>query len=369
MTSITRIRIAALIAAAAALAIPSAALAGKSHQTDVYKVEDHVELEGEDGTYTLSCKPGDVAVDGMWRVDNVDQDNDWTDPDGQLASFWGPAPTGIDTSPDLTIRKAIRPMAAYASSASTYTFQFTPLAGADVQLKLFLTCLPDPVSGAGHSHTWTEGGQFSNAASVVAKTSDPQSADTTAACTGSTILIQPGFETTSTGNHVVASRPTPPGGPPGWNGKRWLWRVWNDGTDPAGTTTLTWRCLAVKSSTGGSNNHTHKLVFNKKETTWDSSAPAAPALGPKQKGERQQHCGEHYKGMLGGWDISGAWRTAGSAGPVVWPDHMWIYFLGMDPRIKSRAFSLLNLDEISSPTAPPGKPITTSLVCWKDRTT
>ena len=369
MTSITRIRTAALVAALAAFAVPSAALAGKSHQTSVYKVEDHVELEGEDGTYTLSCKPGDIAIDGMWRVDNVDQDNDWTDPDSGLATFWGPAPTGINTSPDLTIRKAIRPMAAYASSASTYTFKFTPLAGADVQIKLFLTCLPDPVSGAGHSHTWNEGAQFDeNAPAVVTSANDPQSAASTATCTGPTILIQPGFETNSTGNHIVASRPTPMGGPPGWNGKQWLWRIWNDGTDPVGTSKLTWRCLAVKSSTGGSNNHTHKLVYNIKETIWNGT-PGNPPLGKQQKGERQQHCGEHYKGMLGGWDISGAWRQAGNIGPIAWPDHMWIYFLGQDPRIKSRAFSFLNLDEITSPTAPPGKPITTSLVCWKDRTT
>ena len=355
MTSITRISLAALVAGAAAFAVPSVALAGKSHHTSVYKVEDHVELEGEDGSYTLSCKTGDIAVDGMWRVDNVDQDNDWADPDSGLATFWGAAPSGIATSPDLTIRKAIRPMAAYASSKGTYTFEFTPLAGADVQIKLFITCLPEPLDGNGHSHQWTEGDQYESAPVVGAQSVTPTTDANTATCAGKTILIQPGFETSSTANHVVTSRPTQAGT---WNGKEWLWRIWNDGTEPAGTNKVTWRCLEVKSTSGGTNNHTHRLVFNKKETTWSGS----DAIGNQQFAERQQHCGEHYKGMIGGWDTSAAYRAEDTTPPGVYPHHMWVYFLGMDPRIKSRAFSFLNLDEI------PGT-ASTHLVCWKDRTT
>src|SRR5688500_5555179 len=116
--------------AIAAIGMPSSALAGKSHHLSPYKVEEHVELEGEDGEYTLSCKNDDVAIDGMWRVDNVDQDNDWIDPDPALEAFWAPVVDGgIGTNPDLTIRKSVRPIAVYADSldVSKSHLGFTPL--------------------------------------------------------------------------------------------------------------------------------------------------------------------------------------------------------------------------------------------------
>jgi hypothetical protein len=367
MISIKHITLAALLAGAAAFAVPSAALAGKSHHTSVYKVEDHVELEGEDGEYTLSCKATDIAIDGMWRLDNVDQDNDWADPDPALSAFWAPVlDGGIGTSPDLTIRKAVRPMAAYADAAdpSKYHFAFTPLGGADVQIKLFLTCLPNPLTGFGHSHNWRftiDPGQKTDSTAAHAPATDPfDTPNANGTCPAKTILIQPGFETAFTNHHIVTSRPDYN---TTWNFRNWEWTVWSDGTGPAGTADFTWRCLDVKSSPhpGPVTGHTHKLVYNLKTTDWDGVPASDLQIGKQQVAERQQHCSEHYKGMIGGWDISDAWRTA-SAGPPAYPHHMWIYFLGMDPRIKSRAFSFLNLDEI------PGT-VSTYLACWKDRTT
>lgn len=360
--TITRIHLAALIAAVAAFAVPSAAQAGKSHHTSVYKVEDHVELEGEDGEYTLKCKSGDIAIDGMWRVDNVDQDNDWADPDPALAAFWAPVVDGgIGTSPDLTIRKAVRPMAAYADAAdvSKYHFAFTPLGGADVQIKLFLTCLPNPLTGFGHSHQWqfTEDPGQKNDVVVTAHTpaTDPfGNPNANGTCPAKTILIQPGFVTAFTNHHIVTSRPDYS---TTWNFRDWEWTVWDD-SGAGGGATFTWRCLDVKSSRhpGPLTGHTHKLVYNLKTTDWDNTGvPVKPQIGKQQVSERQQHCSEHYKGMIGGWDVSDAWTNA----PV---HHMWIYFLGMDPRIKSRAFSFLNLDAVAGN-------VSTYLACWKDRTT
>jgi hypothetical protein len=372
MNTIKHLRLLGLLTSAAAFAafgVPSTALAGKSHHVNPYKVEQHVELEGEDGEYTLSCQNNDIAVDGMWRLDNVDQDNDWEDPDPALASFWAnPAsPSSIGTSPDLTIRKSIRPMAAYSDSVDTskYHFAFTPLAGADVQLKLWVICITNPLTGFGHNHNWrfnVDPSYHSQAAPIFAQSSDPSSAGGfLGTCPAKTILVQPGFALTSTSVHVVTSRTDPSG--PTWNARDWRWRFWHDGQVPAGTATVTWRCLDVKSSgplPTPNTGHTHKLVYNKKETTW--SGGLNPQVGPQQVSERQQSCGEHYKALLGGWDLSGTFRLEDLVGPMVWPHHMWVYFLGMDPRIKTRAFSFLNLDEIYGT-------VTTAVVCFKDRTT
>jgi hypothetical protein len=349
MNGFTHLRLAGLLVSAAAFAAagaPSTAFAGASHHISVYKVEQHVDLEGEDADYELSCDSTDIAIDGMWRIDNIDQDNDWQDPDATLASYWD----GIGTGPGLTILKSVRPMSSYADAAdvSKYHFQFTPLGGADVQLKLWLTCLPNPLAGAGHSHNW----QFSidsstQHTSATATTAAPaaNAAVTTATCPARTILVQPGYQTLSTDHHLVYSRPETVG--PSWNARSWGWTVYSS---TAGAATLTWRCLDVKSSpplSGGS--HTHKLVFNKKETQTVGGLPGQSVT------ERQQSCGEHYKAMLGGWDI-----TEGYVGAA--PAHMATYFLGMDPRIKTRAFKFVNLDTSA-------KDVTVATVCFKDRTT
>jgi hypothetical protein len=375
--SIKHLRLLGLVTSAAAFAAfgaPSTALAGKSHHLNPYKVEMHVELEGEDGEYTLDCKSNDLAVDGMYRIDNVDQDNDWEDPDPGLAAFWAnPAsPSSIGTSPDLTIRKSVRPMAAYSDSVdkSRYHFAFTPLAGADVQIKLWVICIPQPLTGFGHTHTWQftiDPAYHTQSIAAAAPSDDPGASMAPAdpgyyeaSCPAKTILINPGFRTTFTNHHIVTSRPFP--STLSWNGRGWVWRVWDD-SGAGGSATFSWRCMDVKSSTpSGGGSHTHKVVFNKKETTWDGLPASDAQVGPQQVSERQQHCGEHYKALLGGWDVSGTWRMEDLVGPMTWPHHMWVYFLGMDPRIKTRAFSFLNLDEIYGTVG-------TAVVCFKDRTT
>src|SRR4029079_8392234 len=59
---------------AALLLIPASAgakTATKPH-LDMYTAEQHIRLgESESGTYTLSCPNGDIAADGMWRIDEV----------------------------------------------------------------------------------------------------------------------------------------------------------------------------------------------------------------------------------------------------------------------------------------------------------
>lgn len=367
MNRITHLRLTGLLITAAAFAAfgaPSTALAGKSHQLSPYKVEAHVDLEGEDAGYTLSCPSSDIAIDGMWRIDNVDQDNDWEDPNPLLAAHWAPTtdtPPGIGTSPDLVIRKAVRPMGAYADSSnvSKYHFEFTPLAGADVQIKLWVICLPNPLTGFGHTNTWqftTPNDTQLTAASPSTIAPTANTAVTTGTCPAKTILIQPGYKTAFTDHHLVYSRPIPTS----WNGRSWGWTVYDDDGGTVNNATVTWRCLDVKSSAASNGPHTHKLVFNKKETQSDGTGLNPPKFPGQHMGERQQDCGEQYKALLGGWDITEAF-VAAVAAPVV-PHHMAMYFLGMDPRIKTRAFKFVNLDNVA-------KDVTVAVVCFKDRTT
>ncbi len=49
-----------------------------SYDLQIYKAEKQVDLNSDDTTVKLSCNAGDYALDGMWRLDEVDQDNDST---------------------------------------------------------------------------------------------------------------------------------------------------------------------------------------------------------------------------------------------------------------------------------------------------
>src|SRR4051794_34717246 len=109
-------RTGALAAAAfAALAIlaPGSALA--SHDLSIYKAEAHLDLVADEGSTTVSCMPGDHALDGMWRVDHADQD-DYVAPRDLIAG-------------------AVDVLAAYPTDDRTYTFSFDKNAIGRVQVK------------------------------------------------------------------------------------------------------------------------------------------------------------------------------------------------------------------------------------------
>ncbi|HMW46340.1 MAG TPA: hypothetical protein PKD47_10675, partial [Solirubrobacterales bacterium] len=66
----------ALLTVAGALLLPAIASASPTHFTKVYKIEKQLDLNGHQSAHEhLYCEAGDYAIDGMWRVDNVDQAN------------------------------------------------------------------------------------------------------------------------------------------------------------------------------------------------------------------------------------------------------------------------------------------------------
>jgi hypothetical protein len=324
--------------AAAALIGPQAAFAGKAHYLGMYKVEKHIDIQGEDETYTISCHSGDIALDGMWRLDNVDQDND----------YQPLAPPGFDTTGNsgFDVLESVLPVAAYATAVDTYTFQFLPLGGGDAQAKLFLTCLPDPTpSVSGHGHHWNV---FPSPPVTHALGSSGSFTDATPCSFTPTpsIAVAPGFQ------FMTSS-----GAGSGWGTpyKRWpssssTVAGWSWGFDVDGPAVIdtSYHCLEIKSANAGSPPHAHKIV--------KAFAPKTPPgtsflLKKKRVQEIQVHCGELYKGMIGAWDFG------------TFYGYKKLWYLGMDPRPKTRAFKILNADISNDYNADFG------LVCFKDKTT
>lgn len=344
---------------ALALLVPSTALA--EHDLKVYKAEAHVDLTADDKAVTVSCRSGDHALDGMWRIDHADYDDYKADLDN--------------------LRTAVDVLEARATSDSTYSFRFVKNAIGRVQLKVFVTCLGDRTEGGAHDHAFTtafykaDGTTQANTLATmessgpvaVAGTGSTTTPVTTTIATGAAscpagfILVTPGFDTgaiNDPGPPVVNPADPPEGfnrlykSSGGSSMTDWEWKFDNSALPSGWTTTITtyWRCLRVKVSPGPSGEK-HKLVRKFKTKTFN------PA--PSGVSEGRIDCGSHYKGIVAGFAIDdpvgGLFSAAGEFDNV--------YYLGMDPRIKQRAFRFLNKHTSGAFTVP------LTLTCLNYRTT
>jgi hypothetical protein len=334
----TRLAGLAAIAALAAMALPSPAQAGKAHLLKLYKVEKHLDLEGQDQTYTVTCPGNDLALDGMWRVDDVEPDPDYYGDDLPGGS-WSTSSTVLDHT-DWDLLRSVRPVKVARSSNSSYAFEFTPASGGDVSMKLWVTCLGDTSETIGsHTVSWQITNPNAPGGSQVITTNaaftTPASSNVTSgACPVGFIVVQPSFVVTAGDADLVASYPTA-------NATRWTWKF--ESLLPGFSATVSWKCLELRSQ-AAPDGHKHRIV-RRMASLFIPNAIAAASVG-----EKQAICGEHYKGMIGGWDYSG----------VGFFDQL--YFLGMDPRIKHRAFKFINRN--GAPKVPD-----LYLVCFKDKTT
>lgn len=344
MTAIKRLGASAIaVVALGALGLPAPALAGKSHHLKLYKVEQHIDIEG-DRDYTISCKSGDIATDGMWRIDDVSQDNEF------------------DTLDQYTKTVAIKSRTV-PGNEQDYVFAFLPIAGGDVQGKLWVTCLENPVGPGGtHSHSFvtkrvvaTQPAETAPSAPNVGVTYTvgPNAGGgdgATGDCpVGSYVPIAPGFDMT-VGSHegygyLQENWNAQTGNDVGW---KWRFNVVQANAAPLTDNfqvEVSYRCLRLKSTpnTGPSPlPHAHRIVQQYKTKT----ALTHPA---RTFQTHQVHCGEHYKGMVGMWNLHSD----------------WLYYLGMDPRIKSRAFKIVH----TGFGPPASETADFRLSCFKDRTT
>lgn len=355
------IKLAVAAFAVTTLAGPPAAHAGAAHLLGSYKVEKHIDIEGEDGTYTVSCPNNDIAIDGMWRIDNVDQDNDFV---------YDPAPT-FPRNAASDVLNSLEPVAAYpdSPSVSKWLFKFVATSGGDVQGKLSLFCLPKrPTAVAGHSHDWLPSARKSsnvdepsgdlvipapgaNTYSNGVYTPTPGVSPTGSDCAPGEIAIQPGFEWRTPDSY----------------GKPWmryptstsLWRnyKWGFFTPTGGTVRLYWRCLPLLSDYNVPLGHRHKLVKTPKLTP----TPVGALIKKNSVTEVQVICGDQYKAAIGVWDFGYTgyvWNVPANS----YYKRLW--YLGMDPRPKSRAFKILNTDSVDIAANPKF-----GALCFKTKTT
>jgi hypothetical protein len=353
MKRITPIATAAF--AALAMLAPGSALAGGAHLLGMYKYEKHIDIQGDGGEYTISCPNSDIAVDGMWRIDNADQDNDYS---------YDTAPSG---NAGLDVLNSLEPAAAYPddTSVSMWHFEFAALEGGDVQGKLFLTCLPKTATpNNGHTVAWlpsvrhTDGGTAIAAPSLAPDTYTNTGTLSTTACPAKQMAIQPGFQWTGpNGSGYYYGKPymrTPTSGMSSTKWQQWDWGFF---TPTGGTVTLYWRCLPYLSDYNqvALPHHRHAITVAPRTGT----TPNPGTLKKGQVTEIQVICGEHYKAMLGAWNF-------GYSG-YVWNGsdyykHIW--YLGMDPRPKTRAYKVMNTDlsnDVNGSTF-------FGALCWKDKT-
>jgi hypothetical protein len=293
--------LAAGVVIALALLAPSTALAG--HDLVIYKAEAHVDLSSDELVTSVSCNPGDHALDGMWRVDHADQD---------------------DYVPDLElISGAIDVIRAEATSDSTYTFQFLKNAIGRAQLKIFVTCLANQTSGSSHQHTFsssaaipngsfyqqdgttptTPGGFSTQTTNVIGSNSAvvPVVNTATASCPTGFVLVSPGFRaqnySPAWGGDTIAGMMRLFESNSTLSAKDWTWRFENSAL-PDSTYTMdivtSWRCLRIKIPKNGFDSH--KLI-----PKWKSPKTFNPLKNRVSEG--QYNCGDHYKAIVAGFRI------------------------------------------------------------------
>jgi hypothetical protein len=138
------------------------------------------------------------------------------------------------------------------------------------------------------------------------------------------------------------------------NGNDWQWK-WENTALPLNYTfdlTVYWRCLKLKVPQGGFDKH--KLV-----TKFKNPKTFNP---PKNRvSEGQYNCGDHYKAIVAGFTIGdddegttyvgpnipdqGSYAKDGTGLLSVMPTNNAfnnVFFLGMDPRPKQRAYRFVN---------------------------
>ena len=299
------------LAIVAAFASPAAAASGKPHEVYMYKVEKHVDLEGEYPDNKMHehvyCNPGDIALDGMWRVDHVDQAN---------------PPETFGDERDVIFT------ASYGDDADRTEWHFRANNYADgrAQIKLFVTCIRGTVEQAyNHSHAV----QISNRFDFFHGNMQPAGTfdwDHGQVCPDGTLAVAPGFNFTWGGvgnddHRVRLFRSWPTADYRGWH---WAFLV----SDPNVDVNVYLRCLSIKTGPGGAGGHVHNLLW-----AWRPNGYAGDHqfLNVNGTQERRINCDDgangsyyqDYKAMVGAFWIND-------------PFHTW--FLGMDPRPKQRAY-------------------------------
>ena len=293
----------ALLTVAGALLLPAIASASPTHFTKVYKIEKQLDLNGHQSAHEhLYCEAGDYAIDGMWRVDNVDQANP------QIGIF--------GDMRDITVTRSYSDLQ-QGGDRTKWHFELTNNADGRAQIKLFATCLGGKTVENSHQHTikvrplkttaWFPGSDFSSASLNCIP--------------GKEVAVGPGFKLLTGGD--VWEKSFYPGNPLGssWN--------WNFVVSTPSSIEVSVLCLRLR--TGWTWGHAHNLHVYLKPGFWPLGART---LVKDKVQEQRVACYDGSRAIVGALGIAPSY-------------HGQIHFLGMDPRPKSRALKFWNTDPLN----------------------
>lgn len=316
MTARTRSRSWTVGAAVAALLAPLALVVavatpanatGQFHEISMYKVEKHVDISGDYPHKNMHehvyCYNNDYALDGMWRVDNVEQANP-------------PETFGDERDVYFT--------ASYNDPADTTEWHFRAVNMADglAQIKLFATCIKQRTDNQHlHDHAIRVSSQYNDPR--VGIPAGTYAADHSTQCAADEYAVAPGFQLTSHGPDFDArirlfrSWPTT-------DFRSWHWAFVVD--DAPVDIRFTHRC--IRFTTGAANGHAHQVPM-----TWRPAGYGGDfrTLVVNKTQEIRLNCDDGpngqnfqlYKAMVGAFWIN---------------DPFYVWFLGMDPRPKQRSY-------------------------------
>jgi hypothetical protein len=323
------------------------------HFLKMYKVEKYLSIQEDtlgvlhdpvdthvfcDQNNPNSFTDNDLATDGMWKIVDVDQDEFGSRPYEDVkvyASYRDHVPTPQYPGGD----------------PSKWHFEFENRTEGQVQIKMYVTCLGWKTEPNSHRHQWTWSGVHAfNTAGNFGVTTRHDFTSPNNECPSGSIAVSPGFQfdrNLGVGD-IYRSRYFT-------NAYRgWTWGFW---VEPGPfDLDLTFHCLDVKTLFGGNPNHLHELIYDFDPGFFPIAptnvAPDPDGNGPDRLVEtRVRNCDSHEKGMVHSFDLD-----PGNADTF-----HWLWFMGMDPRIKSRAYKLLNRDTVVQNAE-------LGLMCFNDRT-
>ena len=272
------------------------------HFLKMYKVEQHLDMEdSEYKEVEVACEtPFDIATDGMWRIDHVDQDE------------YGEKPLG-----DIDVYAAY----SHPSDPSRYVFKIYNNAEGRGQMKLFLTCLGEKTEINSHRHKWflkapyrywdyTRGlGQHAFGSG-------------NHECGPQEVAIAPGYDWMKGYGEIYKSHAIDD------DVRGWEWGFFvallDDVTNDA-QARVSLRCLKLRSSNSHGHHHFIMRAFR----------PYFPEnltkIDAEQEQTRTRSCALHEKAMVHSFDLD----------PDPYGEQIW--YLGNDPRLKSRAYKVKNV--------------------------
>ena len=345
MTAHTRIRVAVAIGAmvaplvvVATSALPAAAGTSKhKHEVYMYKVSKNIRLSGvgsdssaDSGSQLVRCNAGDQVLDGMWSVKHVDQYNPPNPPAVDDPDEDPQYPSTTTLGGAYNDERDVWVQASYPdqSDLRSWRFEITNKAYGDAQVKLFLTCIRGYTEYTNsHRHQIKVrdlfGGLYNAADQGGWFTSEPQG-EPWGKCTNTEYFVAPGFDLGSANFRLRGTYPRA-------SGQSWGWSFITDGSSVPASISIYGRCISRQVFDAATPRH---AIAMKGLPGWDYSDWFTGNIAQGDPKERQYSCDQDdssyhaYKAMVGWFYLDSHW------------DDNW--FLGMEPRPKTRAYYFWN---------------------------